>query len=101
MPRVLFQPAGVTVEVAPGASISEAAEAADVELPHNCGGVCACVTCHVWVEQGLATLSELQDAEDEKLNEAVGLDATSRLGCQAAVGPADVVVRLPGNRIAS
>jgi ferredoxin, 2Fe-2S len=101
MPKVTFLPAGITVEVAGGTSILDAADEAGVELPHNCGGVCACVTCHVWVTEGFASLSALGDHEDEKLNEAVGLDPTSRLGCQASVGAADVVVRIPGNRIAS
>jgi 2Fe-2S ferredoxin len=101
MPKVTFQPAGRAAEVAPGTSILEAAEAAGVELPHNCGGVCACVTCHVWVEAGFDSLSELHDKEDDKLNEAVGLAPTSRLGCQAEVGTADLIVRIPGNRIAS
>ncbi|MBK9518978.1 MAG: 2Fe-2S iron-sulfur cluster binding domain-containing protein [Anaeromyxobacter sp.] len=101
MARVTFQPADRVVEVAPGTTILEAAEAAGVELPHNCGGVCACVTCHVWVEAGLASLEPPGDAEDDKLSEAVGLAASSRLGCQATVGAADLIVRIPGNRIAS
>jgi 2Fe-2S ferredoxin len=101
MPRVTFLPAGRAVDVAPGTSLLDAAEAAGLELPHNCGGVCACVTCHVWVEEGLASLAPPTDREDDKLDEAVGLAATSRLGCQARVAAADLVVRLPGNRIAS
>src|SRR5512141_1793925 len=101
MPRVTFEPAGRTVEVAAGTSILDAAAAAGVDLPSNCGGVCACTTCHVWVERGLETLSEIADREDDKLQEAAGLSAHSRLGCQARVGRGDVVVRVPGNRIAS
>ena len=101
MPRVTFLPAGRSAEVHQGASILEAAAAAGVDLPHNCGGVCACTTCHVWIESGLESLSEIEDAEDDRLNEAAGLAPSSRLGCQARVGDADVVVRVPGNRIAS
>jgi 2Fe-2S ferredoxin len=101
MPKVTFQPAGRVVEVAPGTSILEAAEAAGVELPHNCGGVCACVTCHVWVEAGQPSLAEPSEREDDKLSEAMGLTAQSRLGCQAVVAGADLTVRIPGNRIAS
>jgi len=101
MPTVTFQPAGRAVEVAPGTSILDAAEAAGVELPHNCGGVCACVTCHVWVEAGQPSLAEPTELEDDKLSEAVGLTAQSRLGCQAVVADADLTVRIPGNRIAS
>ena len=99
MPRVTFQPGGRSAEVAPGTSLLDAAEAAGVDLPSNCGGVCACTTCHVWVEAGLETLSEIEEREDDKLQEAAGLQASSRLGCQARVGTGDVRVRIPGNRI--
>jgi 2Fe-2S ferredoxin len=101
MPKVTFLPEGKAATVARGTSILDAADAADVDLPHNCGGVCACTTCHVWIEAGLDSLSELEDREDDKLNEAAGLQPSSRLGCQAKVGDADVVVRIPGNRISS
>jgi len=101
MARVTFQPSGRSAEVAPGTSILDAADAAGVELPHNCGGVCACVTCHVWVEEGLASLPEATEREEDRLDEAVGLSPVSRLGCQARVGAADLLVRIPGNRIAS
>ncbi len=101
MPRVTFLPSGRSADVARGTSILDAAGAAGVDLPHNCGGVCACTTCHVWIERGLGSLSEVGDREDDRLNEATGLAASSRLGCQARVGGDDVVVRVPGNRIAS
>ena len=101
MPKVTFLPHGSTVEVRRGSSILDAAEQAGVELPHNCGGVAACTTCHVWIEAGFDSLSEIGDREDDKLNEAAGLTPTSRLGCQACVSDEDVVVRIPGNRIAS
>ncbi len=99
MPRVTFLPAGASADVARGTSILDAAEAAGVDLPHNCGGVCACTTCHVWIEAGLGSLSGIGEREDDRLNEAAGLAPTSRLGCQARVGADDVVVRVPGNRI--
>ena len=99
MPTVTFLPEGRSAQVAPGASLLDAAQAAHVELPHNCGGVCACVTCHVWVEEGLQSLTAIAEGEDDKLGEAEGLSPRSRLGCQARVGSADVVVRLPGNRM--
>jgi ferredoxin, 2Fe-2S len=99
MPKITFLPAEKSAEVARGTSILDAADAAGVDLPSNCGGVCACTTCHVWIEAGLESLSEIADREDDKLQEAAGLTAHSRLGCQARVGGADVVVRIPGNRI--
>ena len=99
MPKITFEPDGKSAEVAPGTSLLDAADVAGVDLPSNCGGVCACTTCHVWVEAGLDSLSEIADREDDKLQEAAGLSAHSRLACQARVGSADVVVRIPGNRI--
>lgn len=99
MPKVTFQPGGRTAEVSRGTTLLDAAEAAGVDLPSNCGGVCACTTCHVWVEAGLASLSEIEEREDDRLQEAMGLSAHSRLACQARVGAEDVVVRVPGNRI--
>ena len=99
MPKVTFLPDRRAVEVPRNSSILQAAEAAGVELPHNCGGVCACTTCHVWVEEGGASLSEIEEREDDRLQEAAGLSARSRLACQARLGGGDVVVRVPGNRI--
>ncbi len=101
MPRVVFQPGGRSALVPRGTTILDAAGEAGVELPSNCGGVCACTTCHVWVEEGLGSLSDPGDREDDKLQEAAGQSARSRLGCQARVGDDDVVVRIPGNRVAS
>jgi ferredoxin, 2Fe-2S len=99
MPRITFLPDDRSVEVPSGTSILDAADLAGVDLPSNCGGVCACTTCHVWVEQGLDALSDIEDREDDKLQEAAGLSPRSRLGCQARIGEDDVVVRIPGNRI--
>lgn len=101
MPKVTFLPAGRSAEVAPGTTILDAAEEAGVELPSNCGGVCACTTCHVWVERGSESLSEIEEREDDKLQEAAGVGPRSRLACQARVGGGEVVVRIPGNRMAS
>ncbi|HEY6005155.1 MAG TPA: 2Fe-2S iron-sulfur cluster-binding protein [Anaeromyxobacter sp.] len=99
MPRITFLPDDRSVEVPSGTSILDAADLAGVDLPSNCGGVCACTTCHVWVEQGLDALSDIEEREDDKLQEAAGLSPHSRLGCQARIGVDDVVVRIPGNRI--
>jgi ferredoxin, 2Fe-2S len=99
MPRITFLPDDRSVEVPSGTSVLDAADLAGVDLPSNCGGVCACTTCHVWVERGLDALSDIEDREDDKLQEAAGLSPRSRLGCQARIGEDDVVVRIPGNRI--
>lgn len=99
MPKVTFLPAERSAVVPAGTTILDASDEAGVELPSNCGGVCACTTCHVWVERGQDSLSDIEDREDDKLQEAAGLSPRSRLGCQARIGEEDVVVRIPGNRI--
>ena len=102
--RVTFLPLGKTVEVdderypladhgKPG-SLLDIAIANGIELEHNCGGSCACTTCHVVVREGEANLSEMQEDEEDRLDTADGLTIHSRLGCQAVV-KGDVVVEIP------
>lgn len=94
MPRVTFRSPlqDVTVEVAEGTTILDAAEAANAQVGHSCGGVCACSTCHVWVKKGLETLSEQDDMEMDRLDLAYDVKAQSRLACQAKVDGADIDV---------
>ena len=94
MPKVTFLPDDETIEVAEGSSILDAALEGDVWLEHNCGGFCACTTCHVIVKDGEGNLSEVEDEEEDRLDTAEGLTLSSRLGCQARVF-GDVVVEIP------
>ena len=49
----------------------------------ECGGACACATCHVHVEDGwVERLPEIRDDEEERLDEAFGVEDNSRLSCQ-------------------
>ncbi len=102
--KVTFLPLGKTVEVddekypygehgKPG-SILDIALANDVPLEHNCGGSCACTTCHVIVREGEDSLSDMQTDEEDRLDTAEGLTIHSRLGCQAIV-KGNVVVEIP------
>jgi 2Fe-2S ferredoxin len=65
-----------------------------IRLEHNCGGNCACTTCHVIIREGADNLSEMEDCEEDKLDQAPGLTPYSRLGCQAVVN-GDVTVEIP------
>jgi len=66
-------------------------------LEHACGGNCACTTCHVVVKRGRDHLCEATEEEEDLLDKAPGLTATSRLGCQAVVqgSSAEIVVLVP------
>jgi 2Fe-2S ferredoxin len=55
----------------------------------------ACTTCHVLVRQGLDSLAEADEAEEDLLDRAWGLEAQSRLSCQAIVAGQDLVVEIP------
>lgn len=68
-----------------GETILDVALRNEVDLDHACGGVCACSTCHVRVEQGAECLSESSDDEEDQLDEARDLGLNSRLGCQAKI----------------
>jgi ferredoxin, 2Fe-2S len=102
--KVTFLPLNKTVEVddekypladhgKPG-SLLDIALAHGIELEHNCGGSCACTTCHVIVKEGEDNLSDMAEDEEDRLDTAEGLTIHSRLGCQAVVR-GDVVVEIP------
>ena len=77
-------------------SILDIALANGVELDHACGGVCACATCHVVIREGFDACNESTDEEEDQLDQAYGLTATSRLGCQCIPnGSQDLVVEIP------
>ncbi len=80
-----------------GYSILEITEDHDVHLNHNCGGVCACSTCHVYIESGEEFLEPISDKEEDFIDRAVNPRLESRLGCQCIVleDDADITVLIP------
>ena len=84
-------------DVEDGQSLLEVALKNDINLHHNCGGVCACSTCHVYVEQGDEFLEELNDREEDFIDRAVNPRINSRLSCQCILEEGDgvIVVTLP------
>ena len=84
-------------DVKPDQSILEVALINDIELHHNCGGVCACSTCHLYVEKGEDFLEELSDKEEDFIDRAINPRLISRLGCQCILhsGEGEIEVTLP------
>ena len=76
-----------TVDVPNGNSVMEGAIRNDVDgILAECGGSCACATCHVYVEEDwLARLAPASTAEDEMLEMAEDRRPNSRLSCQIEV----------------
>ena len=88
-------PEGAVIEAEPGTSICDAALAHGIEIEHACEKSCACTTCHVYVREGLDSLQEPSEDEEDYLDKAWGLEPDSRLSCQAIVGEEDLVIEIP------
>lgn len=72
----------VSVVVSEGESILEIAESNGIEIHHNCGGVCACSTCHVYIEKGMDCIEEISEKEEDFIDRARNPRINSRLSCQ-------------------
>ena len=101
MPKITFLPnedicpEGATIEVAKGTSICRAALDSGIAIEHACELSCACTTCHIYIVEGLDSISEATDDEDDYLDKAWGLQSNSRLSCQAIISDEDLVVEIP------
>ena len=89
-----------TIEVAVGANVMRTAIEHDVPgIVAECGGACACATCHVYVDpQFLPQLSLMNEIEDEMLESTVSeRRRESRLSCQLVMKPGldSLVVTIP------
>ena len=97
-------PAGehIVLEAQDGVSVMEAAVAANVPgIDAECGGACACATCHVYVEESWAArLPKRTEIEIKMLEFAVAVQPTSRLSCRLVVGPETegLTMRIPGSQ---
>ena len=102
MPRVtFFEHDGTQHEVAASNGMSLMRAAVDHNVPGidaDCGGACACATCHVFIEAPWAErLSPRSDHEQDMLGLTVDPRPTSRLACQIRLTDAldGIVVSLP------
>ena len=95
LPHAEYCPNGADITAQVGDSICEALLDNGVKIEHACDMSKACTTCHVLVRQGLDSLAEADEAEEDLLDRAWGLEAQSRLSCQALVAGQDLVVEIP------
>lgn len=73
----------VTVEAKEGDDLLTLAHRNKIDLEGACEGSLACSTCHVIVDKAFYNkLEEPVEDEEDMLDYAFGLTATSRLGCQ-------------------
>jgi ferredoxin, 2Fe-2S len=78
-----------TVDADVGATVMETAIRNDVPgIVAECGGACACATCHVHVsEEWKARVGDPSPMEEDMLDFAFDVRPTSRLSCQIRVTP--------------
>ncbi len=91
-----LEPINLT-EVKPGDSLLEICLDNGIELHHNCGAVCACSTCHIYINDGSAHLQELTEKEEDFIDRAVNPRINSRLGCQCILenGSGEIKILVP------
>ena len=91
-----------TVEAEAGSTVMETAIRNGVPgIVAECGGACACATCHVYVdEEWRAATGEPQPMEEDMLDFASDVRPNSRLSCQIRVKPEldGLVVRTPARQ---
>ncbi len=93
------------VRASAGQNLLDVALNAGINLEHACGGVCACSTCHVYIDKGQDRLSESTEDEEDRVEEAPGLELNSRLACQCEIQKSEaegqggengaIIVRVP------
>lgn len=102
MPRITFiQPDGAqqVVDGQTGATVMETAKKHMIDgIEAECGGACACATCHVYVDETWRErVGGPSEMEEDMLDFAFDVQATSRLSCQIKVTDDldGLVVRVP------
>ncbi len=101
MPKITFLPhpdlcpEGKVIDANSGETIIRAALRNAIDIEHACEMACACTTCHIVVRDGLDSLVEPEEREEDMLDKAWGLEPESRLSCQAVVDNVDLVVEIP------
>lgn len=72
-----------TLQALEGFRVMEIIRDWDLDIKAECGGACACATCHVYVsEEWAGKLAEMRDEEEDMLDSAFSVEPNSRLSCQ-------------------
>ncbi|HET8829217.1 MAG TPA: 2Fe-2S iron-sulfur cluster-binding protein [Pelobium sp.] len=85
----------VELPIAVGESVLDVCLDNGIELQHNCGGVCGCSTCHVYLKKGEDNVQEISDKEEDFIDRAINPKISSRLGCQCVLIDGDIEVTIP------
>ena len=96
---IQFDGTETVLDVKPGLTVMEGAVKNNVRgIDADCGGACACATCHVYVDPAWAAkIPPKEDMEETMLDFAQDRQETSRLSCQIKVTAQldGLIVRMP------
>jgi len=95
LPHATLSPAGAEIDALVGETLCNILLEHGIEIEHACEKSCACTTCHVVVREGFESLEPAEEKEEDLLDKAWGLEASSRLSCQARMQNADLVIEIP------
>ena len=105
MPKIIYiehNGKSHVVEVPNGLSVMEGAVQNNIPgIDADCGGSCACATCHVYVdEKWFSKLPNKENAEEDMLDMAFEPNKFSRLGCQITITDDlnEMVVKMPSKQ---
>ncbi|MCQ2003940.1 (2Fe-2S)-binding protein [Rhizobium sp. NRK18] len=86
---VAFDGSRVDLDVADGSTVMENAVRNSVQgIEAECGGACACATCHVYVDEAWTDkVGPPEPMEEDMLDFAYDVRPTSRLSCQIKMTP--------------
>jgi ferredoxin, 2Fe-2S len=102
MPKITYVEHNGTehvIDVKPGLSVMEGAVKNNIPgIDADCGGACACATCHVYVDEAWTAKAGTKSAmEESMLDFAENVQDNSRLSCQIKVTDQldGLIVRMP------
>ncbi|PPS39589.1 2Fe-2S iron-sulfur cluster-binding protein [Chroococcidiopsis sp. TS-821] len=92
---IKLEPINQETSVQTNANILSALLANELDILPECGGRGMCATCHIYVKNGMESLSPLSRREKRTLEVITQAQPNSRLACQALVVGEGVVVEMP------
>lgn len=92
---VRLEPIAQETEIATNSNLLSVLLNKDLDVLKECGGRGMCATCHIYVQEGMNSLSPISRREQRTLEVITSCKTNSRLACQARVLDDGIVVELP------
>ncbi|HBC40421.1 MAG TPA: (2Fe-2S)-binding protein [Pseudanabaena sp.] len=93
--RIRIEPIAQTADVATNGALLSGLIGDELNILKECGGRGMCATCHVYIQEGMSSLSPMGKHEQRTLEIITTCKPNSRLACQAKVMSEGVIVELP------